>query len=694
MPFDMELSKEKVGYIEDIGLADIVPQGQDTFDLEYLPEIENFGIVKIKPEIEAPVQKTQTITEEIAEGIPESDPVMNNLNDNINKAVIFNGRTGKLIRMPDGSFGVEVIVNNNITGLQLTLDALQANLLIEKGEFGNPDLIGEIENQIKRISEAIESTKGLTEVFPVQMNSKNVTNGDTTLDKVGVQLVIPIESIGQLSTINGEVINAAFSNKEETIATINGVKYDVLRDSSGNITALSYMLNDELINQINRQAGETASKISNLRNSITEEANTNRKDSLLNRIAQLQEEMKLLEGRKKSLMESNKKMYLYGENANNYIFALNRLPNNFQRLTADATKANETQDLKSISNLSLSSSVADTITEILSDQYPDAMDKLIDGETKDLTSKDLLNIQLWIEDSIQRLNQLGYTVINRGDLVDDITNQINALNEVRNNLELVKLSKNGKIRNYKQIAKIFSGSEVQEGTGVSKNAGTTRRPAERVPGPATREELEDLVKKAREENLGETFGEPTVAKVNSAAIEKIMNAKLSNIQEIYETEFLKAQANDEDITGLTEAYNTRLEELKTIVSLQNVEVGEYLITKKFIFMGPTKVGTTEIAIVTKIDSDNVTLKNIKTNASRVFTEAELVENFEKTTMEATQPEPETPITPMDVEDSKESKNTIKDLQNDADALNNAKAQSKASDKQSRLKKLGDNSKLC
>jgi hypothetical protein len=111
-------------------------------------------------------------------------------------------------------------------------------------------------------------------------------------------------------------------------------------------------------------------------------------------------------------------------------------------------------------------------------------------------------------------------------------------------------------------------------------------------------------------------------------------------------------------------------------------------------MGPTKVGATEIAIVTKIDSDNVTLKNIKTNASRVFTEAELVENFEKTTMEATQPEPETPITPMDVEDSKESKNTIKDLQNDADALNNAKEQSKASDKQSRFKKLGNNSNLC
>lgn len=707
MPFDMELSKEKIGYIEDISLADIVPAGQDTFDLEYLPEIENFGIVKIKPEIKAPVQKIETPTQEMGQGIPESDPVMNKLKDNVDKAVIFNGRTGKLVRMSNGAFGVEVVVNSNITGLQLTLDALQANLAIEKGEFGNPELIGEIENQIKKISEAIESTKGLTEVFPLQVDSKNVTNGDITLDKAGVQLVIPIQSVGQLSTVNGQVINAAFSNKEESIATINGVKYEVLRDASGNITVLSYMSNDEMISQINKQVGEMAAKISDLRNSVTVEANTNRKDSLLNRIAKLQEDIRTLDGKRKSLMESNKKMYLYGENANNYIFALNRLPNNFQRLTANATKANETQDLKSISNLSSDSTIADTITEILSDQYPEALDKLIDGETKDLTSGDLLKIQLWIEDSIERLNQLGYTVINRGDIIDDITNQINALNEVRNNLELIKLTKDGKIFNYKQIAKIFSG-EVQEGTGVSKDAGTTRKPSEGVSRPATREELKDLVKQAREENLGETFGEPTAPTVNSAAVEKIMNATLSNIDEVYETEFLKAQANDEDITGLTEAYNTRLQELKTVVSIQNVEVGEYLISKNPIF---TDISGEIFQVVEvwygTIVTDNptiddrateemhVTLKNIKTNETRAFTEAELVENFEKTTMEATQPEPEATLTAMDVEDSKESKGTIDDLiKNGQDAISEAKEKAKTSDRNSRWNKLGDNSKLC
>ena len=824
MPFSLVLSEDKIGYIEDIDLASIVPEGQDTIELEYLPEIANFGIDKITPDIKAPVRTATTYTKadeeylgtpEISKieigtinnvtingdlyqfktkdglisgvmlsptefridgisanevgkgqgskmfeslisylkskgvttlktesagegaikmhnkavdkglltkvkedgrfaiftinniqpadvtGIPESDPTLNTLKDNIDKAVIYNGRVGKLVRMPDGNFGVEVTINNDITVLQLTLDALNANLLLEKNQFGSQELIEELEKNITKISNAISSSKGITEVFPLQKDLKNISNGEITLDKAGVQLIVPINSIGELSTIKGKVISVSFSNQEETIASINGVRYDIVRDGSGNITVLSYMSNAEKINAIDNEINERNNKINKLRNTdavVEQDGSVTwdySKDSIITRIVELQDEIKALVGKRTSLFETNKKTYLYGENANDYIFALNRLPNNFQRLTRTATKANETQDLKSISSLSLNRSVADAITVILSEQYPEAMDKLIDGDTKSLDSKDLLNIQLWIEDTVNKLNQLGYSVINRGDLVDDIANQIAVLNEISNNLALIKLTKDGKIKNFKQVAEIFREPGVQKRSSVPKNEGTSRGKTKSSPGPATREELQDLVKKAREENLGDVFGEPEATKVNSAVVEKIMNAKLSNIEEIYQTEFLKAQANDEDITGLTEAYNTRLEELKTIVSLQNVEVGEYLITKKFIFIGPTKVGNIEIAIVTKIDGDNVTLKNIKTDASRVFTETELVENFEKTTMEATQPEPEVEITQFDAEESTESKNAIDELiKNGQDAIAEAKEKAKASDKKSRWNKLGDNSKLC
>jgi hypothetical protein len=57
MPFDMKLGKDKIGYIEDIDLAPLVEDSQDTIDLEYLPEIENYGITKTTPEIKAPIKK-------------------------------------------------------------------------------------------------------------------------------------------------------------------------------------------------------------------------------------------------------------------------------------------------------------------------------------------------------------------------------------------------------------------------------------------------------------------------------------------------------------------------------------------------------------------------------------------------------------------------------------------------------------
>jgi len=688
LPFDMELSKEKVGYIEDIDLADIVPDNQDTYDLEYLPEIENFGIVKIQPEIKAPVRKEKGTEQKMGEGLPESDPTKNKLEDNLDKAVIYNGRTGRLVRTSDGNFAVEVTVNSDITTLQLTLDALQANLDIEK-EYGTEETIKELEDNIKKISNAIDSTKGLTEIFPLQSGAENVSDGTLTLDKAGLQLVIPIEGVGQLSTINNEVINASFSNKDESIASINGVKYNVLRDSSGNITALSYMVNDEMISQLDKQIGETSQKIGNLRVKLAD-ADVNSRDAIITRIAQLQTQVRELAGKRKSLFDSNKKLYVYGENANNYIFALNRLPNNFQRLTKDATAAQETQDLKSISNLSISRTLADTITEILSAQYPDALDRLLDGDTKSVNSKDLLNIQLWVEDSIEKLNQLGYTVINRGDLVDDITNQINALNELSNNLQLIKLTKDGKIKNYKQVAKVFGEQEVQEGTSVPQNEGVTRKPAERVLGPATREELKELVKQAREEVLDDVFEEPVEFEEVSNAIDEINNATLDTIELVRERLFLEAMKNGESLAPIRDAYVNRIVELQTITSIANVGVNEYLISKNPIFTDLSG----EIVIVVKKTGKSVTLKNIKTDETRTFNENELTENFEKTTMEATQPTPEVELTPVDVEDSKESKDTIKEIQNDETAIAEAKEKAKANDRSKRWGKLGDNSKLC
>lgn len=407
------------------------------------------------------------------------------------------------------------------------------------------------------------------------------------MNEAGVSLVIQTENVGQVSTVNGQVINAAFSNNDDTIATINGVRYDVLRDKTGTITVLTYMSNDETISKIDKQIGGLSQKIGNLRNFVsTEDIDSDKRDALITRIAKLQDQIKQLSNKRVSLAESNKKLFIYGENADNYIFALNRLPNSFQRLTRDTTKANETQDLKAIDNLSLSRTIGTAITEILSAEYPDVLDTLIESGVQGLKKSDLNTITNWAKDTIQKLESLGYTVINRGDIVDDITNQINALNDLLNDMQLINLTKNGRISKKQEAADQVFGpgsAEVQKGSSVPENERSSRKPAEGVSRPATTTELKDLVKQAREEGLGETFEEPVEAQEELDSVEDINNATLDNIEKVYEQAFLDAVKNNEDTTPIREAYLNRLQELKTIVSIQNIAVDEYLISKNPIF---------------------------------------------------------------------------------------------------------------
>jgi hypothetical protein len=705
MPFSVTLSEDKVGYIEDIELASIVPEGQDTIDLEYLPDIADYGIIKITPEIKAPVKKE--ISKEIDSkkvGVAESDPLKDKIGENVNMPVIYSGRLGKLVLLPNAEFGIEIVINDDITTLQLTLDALEANLLVEKSEFGNTDTIDELNKNIERISAAIKSSKGVTQIFPVQINGKTVSNGLLKLADAGISLVIKTESIGQVSTINGEIVDVSFSNKEETIASINGIRYDIIRDKSGSITALTYMSNSKEISLLDDEINKINKNIDTLRNTISDiekdtenlSSKPSRKiDPIIIRISELQELKDSNLKKRTNLVQTNKKIYVYGENSNNYIFALNRLPNSFQRLTKNATKANEKEDLKSITNLSVSRGIAENITEILSYQYPEALDKLFSGDVESLTTKDLLNIELWLEDSIAKLNELGYSVINRGDLVDDILNQINALNEFRNDLQLIKLTKNGKIYNYKQVGKFFSESKVQERSSVPQNEGSRPESTKRVLGQSTKEDFAELIKRAREQNVDDVFDntEETSTKNTSEQtdFEIINNSTLNNIEDNFQKEFLRMQKEGLNAKSLHEAYKKRLEELKTIVSLQNVSVSEYLIGNKPIFSNKSE----EIVQVIKKTNDTVTVKNILTQETKEFTEAELITNFDKTTMEATQPKPEVTLTDADIQDSKESKNNIDDLiKNQQEKIAQSQAQAKASDAKSRWNKLGENSTLC
>ena len=690
MPLDTKLSKTKMGYIEDIDLADLVPLGQETIDLEYLPEIEDYGIVKKKPEnIKLVDTESKKEVPKLEPGIQETDPSKITLNDNLGKPVMYRGRQGKLVKLPDGNFGVEVIINNDLSTLELTRAAVEANLEIEKGEFGNPEYVSQLEKQLSDLNKAIDSQKGLTEVFPVQRVGINISNGNITLDEVGLSIIAPIESIGEVSTIEGEVIRASFSNKEETIASINGVRYDVYRDDSGNINALSYMSNSKQLNEIEKEIGQLRNKLNGLQTKLKTIDNVEDRRPINRRISQLQSEVKRLTGRRNQLLESNQKIFIYGANANNYIFALNRLPNNFQKLNKDSNVLDEKRDLKEIDRLSLSSAVSQSITEILAENYPEALDRLLEGNVQSISSKDLLNIDLWVDETIQRLEDLGFTIINRGDLVDDIQNQINVLTELKNDLGLIKLTKDGKIKNFKQVREVFTEEQpVQNRTSVPKNERTSDQQSKGIPRSGTREDLEKIVKRKQKEVKFED-----VEVEESPRIARIKEATLSTLEDVYQKEYLEANKKGESTTELTKAKKERLKDLNENVRFDTVEKGEKLISKTPIFTDQEN----DIVIIASKNKGKKTvrIKNFYNNKEIItIDEAELMEKFDKITDEALDKQVEEPTNELEVMTAQENKEGLKKYKTNTEAQEKAKEEALNSTVNDLLKDIQDTSKEC
>jgi len=96
------------------------------------------------------------------------------------------------------------------------------------------------------------------------------------------------------------------------------------------------MSNSKELNDIEKEIGRLNNKLNDLQNKIKTIDNVDQRRPINRRISQVQSEVKGLNSRRNQLLESNQKIFIYGANANNYIFALNRLPNNFQKLNKDS----------------------------------------------------------------------------------------------------------------------------------------------------------------------------------------------------------------------------------------------------------------------------------------------------------------------------------------------------------------------
>lgn len=708
------IKKAEVNSKDDRGNKVTRPLAKGYYPLEYMPEVEDAGVVKIAPvltEEEKEENQKQQGTEQtnnIPGQIEQTDLKELTLSKQVGKTVIFQGKAATLIVLEDGTYAIEKTTNRDIEVLTRTLDSLRDDLneeIDEDGnltEFGSQEIVSQIKTSIARIEDQIEKGDQSKEVQALYYKGKPAKNGDLNITELGISPVTEISSLFEMSTIDNEIVKARFDNETETIATINGVRHDVVRDKTGAIVALSYMSNGKKISDIESDTRVLAREVNRLRENLKNLPKENGSDLryLVARIDQLESEIKKLNTQRDNLRETNELVFVKGGNANNYIFALNVLPNSFQKLVKKLQAKDEQKHLDAINKKSVASeAINKAITEIMERQYPAAVDKLLFEGVKAVDLKDLLNIQLWIEASIADLEDLGFRVINSNELVDDIQANINVLQQLQNDLNLIKLNKDGKISKQQKSANEIFGERgsVQKRTSVPKNEKPTGGQTEGVSGqPAGRvsqEELQQIINDARKETLQlkveEVQSETPTTK--NAIIKEFVNAKtLKDLEKAYIKVLTSLGKYKTDIKQAKEQYEARKKELATDVSFDNLEVGkEHLISKIPIFDEANA-----IVLVESISNGRAKVKNIKTGETGIFTESGLAGTFNKINDEAMENMNQPVVTQDDVELSKESHESFENFSKNNEKISELETEADAENDDDIFNKLKDNSKYC
>jgi len=769
------------GKILELGLTELTPEGEDTLELEYLPEVEAAGVTKIAPVEAAPTPTTVASTEDIEtkrksvllrkedlskapefaqkaiaktveaidedirlqviekayEGvtaspiakelgltteqvrsirtyygvpdiadkqdyqkwksgidaelaalekgvteskktIPLSDPSKVSLEENLNKPIVYNGRLGKLILLDDGVFGVELDQSSKVTELSLVLEGLKASLEVELGEFGNPTQAAELKNTIAEVQTELDKQAQTKQIIELTRDLMPVKDGKLLLSQAGIFPINNITEVAQVTVINKEQYDAKFDDPSEKTATINGVKYTVNRNAQGNIVSLSYGVNDKAIADIEAETKAISDRIQSLRAKFSQ-ATTEEKSVLSKEISTELSKINQLNRKRLDLFESNAQRTVSGGNANNLIFALNRLPNSFQKGHQQKKASDEKRELKEIASLSSASDAANkAMDDILGYQYPAALDKLFEQGVSKVSNQDLYKISIWAEDALAKLEELASIMYNNNEVVTDIFNQINAIEGLLNDLQLIKLTKNGQISKQqpKELKELFGPTrkELPNRPSVSEVQVPVGGKTEAVSRQATDEELSKLREKVRniktkgDELIGEISLEET--KPTSPVVEEIQKTKDPvKLKEIYDRAIIQEAKNPGtvDLNAAKEAFDQRMTEIATVMDIENIVVDEPVLSKKDI--GEALAGST--FLVSSFRGNKVYITNLKTGKGQWYNNSELVENFKKAPVEGIEMEKEVELTLDDVEDFKLNTETVNNTLEDIDALNAA-----------------------
>jgi len=550
-----------------------------------------------------------------------------------------------------------------------------------------------------------------SKIIDLYYESVAVTNPKLSLNNVGLSQVKTTKKVFETIIINNVSYTTRILNKNTVL--INDVLYRV--NYSGTdpniIASLTYDVNDAEIAKLEKEENTILNTIQQLQKenksfTTSTDEPSEKFNSNVNTIGKLTMDLKGIRQTLKELSNNNPQRTMRGGNINDYIFAINSSPQNF-KLYAGKTNDDRKKDLEEISRLSYSPGLAIKLDEILAKNYPDALNKLFDEGVPSITDSELKAIKTWSNTVLEDLTELASQVTTRGDISTDVDNQIIAINNLINDLQLITLTKNGKIskRSQEESGKVFGQQAVSDRTSVPENEKSRSRKTKGVSGQKTRNVTnaeakqritETLVSNSfllgniptEKENVIETTkkGKKFIDAINKATIDTIRTKYIEALTQI-ETDPLSINTDE-----LHDVYNNRLTNLNVDMSIENLDVNMLLLPKNTIFdntnINPVKV--------TNVTETYVTVEDVITGEKGDINQTDLKLNFIKMNEEAAELENDTELTKEDIQNAEDSQMIYDEFSKDTDAQSKIVDYLENNDvsEDDLLKSFNNNTKIC
>ena len=550
-----------------------------------------------------------------------------------------------------------------------------------------------------------------SKIIDLYYESIAVTNPKLSLNNVGLSQVKTTKKVFETIIINNVSYTTRILNKNKVL--INDVLYRV--NYSGTdpniIASLTYDVNDAEIAKLEKEENTILNTIQQLQKenksfTTSTDEPSEKFNSNVNTIGKLTMDLKSIRQTLKELSNNNPQRTMRGGNINDYIFAINSSPQNF-KLYAGKTNDDRKKDLEEISRLSYSPGLAIKLDEILAKNYPDALNKLFDEGVPSITDSELKAIKTWSNTVLEDLTELASQVTTRGDISTDVDNQIIAINNLINDLQLITLTKNGKIskRSQEESGKVFGQQAVSDRTSVPENEKSRSRKTKGVSGQKTRNVTNEEAKQritetlvsnsfllgnipTEKENVIETTkkGKKFIDAINKATIDTIRTKYIEALTQI-ETDPLSINTDE-----LHDVYNNRLNNLNIDMSIENLDVNMLLLPKNTIFdntnINPVKV--------TNVTETYVTVEDVITGEKGDINQTDLKLNFIKMNEEAAELENDTELTKEDIQNAEDSQMIYDEFSKDTEAQSKIVDYLENNDvsEDDLLKSFNNNTKIC